>query len=54
MERPLGLDHLDTLTTRNNLAVAYRDAGRAAEAIPLVELPWPLWSAGWPPTIPIR
>ena len=32
-ERVLGADHPDTLRTRNNLATAYRDAGRAAEAI---------------------
>ena len=33
----LGADHPDTLSTRNNLAVAYRDAGRTAEAITLHE-----------------
>ena len=37
MERLLGPDHPDTLTSRNNLAIAYRDAGRAAEAIELHE-----------------
>ena len=36
-ERVLGPDHPDTLTSRNNLAVAYRDAGRTAEAITLHE-----------------
>jgi len=36
-ERVLGPDHPDTLTSRSNLAVAYRAAGRAAEAIPLHE-----------------
>ena len=36
-ERVLGETHPDTLTTRNNLAVAYRDAGRLDEAIPLFE-----------------
>ena len=36
-ERVLGPDHPDTLTSRNNLAAAYRAAGRAAEAIPLHE-----------------
>jgi tetratricopeptide (TPR) repeat protein len=36
-ERVLGPDHPDTLTSRNNLALAYRAAGRAAEAIPLYE-----------------
>ena len=33
----LGPDHPDTLTSRNNLALAYQEAGRAAEAIPLHE-----------------
>ena len=32
-ERVLGTDHPDTVTTRNNLATAYREAGRTAEAI---------------------
>jgi len=36
-ERVLGQDHPDTLTSRNNLALAYQDAGRAAEAIPPFE-----------------
>jgi hypothetical protein len=36
-ERVLGPDHPSTLTSRNNLAAAYRAAGRAAEAIPLHE-----------------
>lgn len=36
-ERVLGPDHRDTLASRNNLALAYRTAGRAAEAIPLHE-----------------
>jgi O-antigen/teichoic acid export membrane protein/tetratricopeptide (TPR) repeat protein len=36
-QRVLGSDHPDTLTARNNLAVAYREAGRAAEAVPLLE-----------------
>ena len=36
-ERILGPDHPDTLTTRNNLAVAYRAAGRLDEAITLHE-----------------
>jgi hypothetical protein len=36
-ERVLGTDHPDTLTTRNNLALAYREAGRTAEAIALHE-----------------
>jgi hypothetical protein len=36
-ERLLGPDHPDTLASRNNLAMAYEDAGRVAEAIPLLE-----------------
>jgi tetratricopeptide (TPR) repeat protein len=36
-ERVLGADHPDTLMSRNDLAVAYRDAGRSAEAMPLLE-----------------
>ena len=36
-ERVLGADHPDILATRNNLAVAYLDAGRTAEAITLLE-----------------
>ncbi len=37
LERMLGPDHPDTLTSRNNLARAYVAAGRAVEAIPLHE-----------------
>ena len=33
----LGPHHLDTLTSRNNLAGSYRDAGRLDKAIPLYE-----------------
>jgi tetratricopeptide (TPR) repeat protein len=36
-ERVLGPDHPDTLASRNNLAIAYRDAGRVDEAISLDE-----------------
>ena len=36
-ERLLGADHPSTLASRNNLASAYRAAGRPAEAIPLFE-----------------
>jgi tetratricopeptide (TPR) repeat protein len=36
-ERVLGETHPDTLTSRNNLATAYRAAGRLDEAIPLLE-----------------
>jgi hypothetical protein len=35
--RKLGLDHPDTLTTRNYLGVAYRLAKRPAEAVALLE-----------------
>ncbi len=34
-ERTLGTDHPDTLSSRNNLASAYQDAGRTSEAITL-------------------
>ena len=37
MESKLGPDHPDTLASRNNLATAYRAAGRTAEAIALHE-----------------
>ena len=37
LERVLGADHLDTLSARNSLAVAYRAVGRATEAIRLHE-----------------
>ena len=33
----LGPDHPDTLTAMNNLAVAYRDAGRLTDALALLE-----------------
>jgi len=33
----LGPDHPDTLSSRNNLALAYQAADRYAEAIPLFE-----------------
>jgi hypothetical protein len=36
-EQALGPDHRSTLAVRNNLANAYRAAGRAAEAVPLHE-----------------
>ena len=36
-EQTLGETHPDTLTAGNNLATAYRDAGRVEEAIPLFE-----------------
>ena len=36
-ERLLGADHPDTMHSRNNLAEAYRDAGRTAEALALHE-----------------
>jgi serine/threonine protein kinase len=37
LEAKLGPDHPDTLSVRNNLAGAYLDAGRTAEAVPLLE-----------------
>jgi hypothetical protein len=37
LERVLGPDHPDTLSARNSLAVAYRAAGRAADAIRMHE-----------------
>ena len=37
LQRVLGGDHSDTLTSQNNLARAYRAAGRLGEAIPLFE-----------------
>jgi tetratricopeptide (TPR) repeat protein len=36
-ERVRGAEHRSTLRARNNLAMAYRAAGRTAEAIPLLE-----------------
>ncbi|MFE1595774.1 tetratricopeptide repeat protein [Nocardia sp. NPDC058705] len=36
-ERVLGPDHPNTLTSRNNLASAYRSAGQLDKAIPLLE-----------------
>jgi tetratricopeptide (TPR) repeat protein len=36
-ERVLGESHAETLTSRHNLARAYKDAGRPGEAIPLLE-----------------
>ena len=37
LSKILGPDHPDTLTSRNNLAYAYRSAGRLDQAIPLYE-----------------
>jgi tetratricopeptide (TPR) repeat protein len=37
MQRVLGLDHLDTLGTRNNLALLYQAAGDMDRAIPLLD-----------------
>jgi tetratricopeptide (TPR) repeat protein len=37
LERVHGPDHPDTLNSRNSLAIAYRAAGRTAEAVPLHE-----------------
>jgi tetratricopeptide (TPR) repeat protein len=36
-ERILGPEHPDTMTTRNNLAYAYQNAGRVPEAIAIYE-----------------
>jgi eukaryotic-like serine/threonine-protein kinase len=36
-EKKLGRDHPDTFVTIGNLGAAYKDAGRLAEAIPLLE-----------------
>jgi hypothetical protein len=36
-ERVLGTDHLDTLTSRNNLAWAYQQAGDSRRAVLLFE-----------------
>ncbi|MFG2403740.1 tetratricopeptide repeat protein [Streptomyces brevispora] len=36
-ERVLGNDHPDTLTSRNNLAASYQQAGRASEAVDLLK-----------------
>jgi tetratricopeptide (TPR) repeat protein len=36
-EQVLGENHPDALTSRNNLAYVYQDAGRLDEAIPLYE-----------------
>jgi len=33
----IGANHPDTLSTRNNLAIAYMTAGRPAEAVPILE-----------------
>ena len=51
-ERVLGNDHPDTLTTRNNLASAYRDAGRTAEAIALHQQNLTDRSGCWATTTP--
>jgi len=52
-ERVLGPDHARTLGSRNNLAEAYREAGRAAEAIPLHEQTLGAPSSGcWARTTP--
>jgi tetratricopeptide (TPR) repeat protein len=36
-ERILGVEHRDTLVTRNDLAAVYQDVGRVAEAIAIFE-----------------
>ena len=37
LERLLGPGHPDTIRAQNDLALAYREAGRVAEAVPLLE-----------------
>ena len=37
LERLLGSGHPDTIRAQNDLALAYREAGRVAEAVPLLE-----------------
>ncbi|MFI6300089.1 tetratricopeptide repeat protein [Nonomuraea sp. NPDC050790] len=37
MRRVLGPDHPNTLTSRNNLASAYRESGDLGQAVPLLE-----------------
>jgi tetratricopeptide (TPR) repeat protein len=37
LERLLGSGHPDTIRAQNELALAYREAGRVAEAVPLLE-----------------
>ena len=37
-EQVAGVSHPDTLMSRNNLAMAYVSAGRAHDAIPLLEM----------------
>ncbi len=51
-ERLLGPDHPGTLTARNNLALAYRGAGRTAEAITLAGGTAPSGSGSWAPITP--
>ena len=52
LERLLGPDHPSTLNTRNSLAVAYQNAGRATEAILLFELTLATRERVSVPTIP--
>ena len=52
LQRQLGPDHPDTLTSQNNLASAYQDAGRVAEAIRLYELNLAVRERLLGPTIP--
>ena len=53
-ESKLGPDHPDTLTSRNNLAAAYQDAGRTAEAIEMHEATLKLRSRSSGPITPTR
>ena len=51
-ERVLGPDHPDTLNSRNNLANAYRAAGRRERRSPCTSRPWPPANASWARTTP--
>ena len=57
-ERVLGAEHPNTLRTRHELAVAYEDAGRAGEAIailePLVTQPERILGRAHPDTLTAR
>ena len=49
----LGPDHPDTLTSRNNLAAAYRDGGPGwPRRSRCSSRPWPTGSGCWAPTTP--
>ena len=54
MKAKLGPDHPDTLTSMNNLAVAYLDAGKLDLALPLLEETLKPRRPSSAPTIPTR